>query len=106
MTRDRFGGDGRGAAEGRAGGRAAPRSAQNDRTRIAQRAARLIVEHGITDWSLAKRKAARSLMLPPSAAMPSNDDLVQALTEHHALFGGDLHAASLKAQRQEGLAWM
>ena len=35
------------------------RGAQN-RTRIAQVAARLIAEHGITDWSLAKRKAARA----------------------------------------------
>ena len=36
-----------------------PRRAQS-RSRIAQAAARLIAEHGITDWSLAKRKAARA----------------------------------------------
>ena len=30
------------------------------RTVIAQAAARLIAEHGITDWSMAKRKAARA----------------------------------------------
>jgi len=104
MSRERSAG--RGAAEARTGGRSAPRSLHNDRTRIAQLAARLIVEHGITDWSLAKRKAARSLMLPEGAALPSNDDLVQALTEHHALFGGEQHAASLRCQRQEALAWM
>src|SRR6266511_1199589 len=39
-----------------------------DRTRIAQVAARLISEHGLTDWSLAKRKAARQLMVPALAA--------------------------------------
>ena len=104
MPRERFAG--RGAAEARTGGRSAPRSSHNDRTRIAQLAARLIVEHGITDWSLAKRKAARSLMLPEGAALPSNDDLVQALTEHHALFGGEQHAASLRSQRQAALEWM
>jgi hypothetical protein len=38
--------------------------------------------------------------------MPSNDDVVAALTEHHALFGGAAHLASLRAQREEGLAWM
>ena len=72
--------------------------------RIAQAAARLIAEHGLTDWSLAKRKAARQLMLPERAALPSNDEIEAALAEHHALFGGDAHAASLRAQREEALA--
>lgn len=112
MARDRSAGDHRGSAgrrelaDARAHGRGDLRSAYHDRIRVAQVAARLIAEHGITDWSLAKRKAARQLMLPDTTALPSNDDVVQALTEHHALFGGDAHAASLRAQREEGLAWM
>jgi len=112
MARERSAGDTRSARprregqDARASGRGGWRAEQNDRVRIAQVAARLIVEHGITDWSLAKRKAARSLMLPESAALPSNDDLVAALTEHHALFGGEAHAACLHAQREEGLLWM
>jgi hypothetical protein len=77
-----------------------------DRTRIAQAAARLIVEHGISDWSLAKRKAARQLMLPATVALPSNDDIAQALADHHTLFGGEAHAVSLRGQRIEALAWM
>src|SRR5262249_34533985 len=54
----------------------------------------------------AKRKAARQLMLPESAALPSNDDIVLALTEHHALFGGAAHGESLRTQREEALVWM
>jgi hypothetical protein len=76
------------------------------RTRIAQAAARLIAEHGIKDWSAAKRKAARQLGLPEGLALPSNEDLEQALTDYHALFGGEAHAASLQEQRAEALRWM
>jgi hypothetical protein len=80
--------------------------AQRDRLRIAQVAARLIVEHGLSDWTLAKRKAARQLMLPDTTAMPSNDEIEIALAEHHALFGGEAHAASLRSMRAHALQWM
>jgi hypothetical protein len=79
---------------------------QRDRLRIAQLAARLIVEHGLADWTLAKRKAARQLLLPDTTALPSNDEIETALAEHHALFGGDAHAANLRRQRQQALGWM
>jgi len=81
------------------------RDAQN-RTRIAQLAARLIAEHGIADWSLAKRKAARQLMLPEREALPADSEVEAALAEHHALFGGAAHDETLAAQRKEALAWM
>jgi hypothetical protein len=38
-----------------------------------------IAEHGITDWSLAKRKAARELMLPEREALPGDDEVQAAL---------------------------
>lgn len=79
---------------------------ERDRIRIAQTAARLIAEHGLADWSLAKRKAARQLMLPEGAGLPSNEEIEEALAAYHALFGGAAHAASLRAQRSEALAWM
>jgi hypothetical protein len=79
---------------------------ERDRIRIAQAAARLIVEHGLTDWTLAKRKAARQLMLPDTAALPSNDEIEIALADHHALFGGEAHLAALRRQRVEALTWM
>lgn len=77
-----------------------------DRARIADLAARLIAEHGIADWSLAKRKAARQLLLPQRAALPGDDEIEAALAAHHALFGSDAHAATLRGQREEALAWL
>ena len=74
--------------------------------RIAQVAARLIAEHGITDWSLAKRKAARQLMLPEREALPGDDEVQAALAEHHALFARDTHDDQLREQREEALLWM
>ena len=62
-----------------------PRRAQ-DRVRIAQAAARLIAEHGIADWSLAKRKAARAAACCPSATpLPGDDEIEAALVDYHAL---------------------
>jgi hypothetical protein len=77
-----------------------------DRSRIAQTAARLIAEHGLVDWALAKRKAARQLMLPESTALPSNDEIEAALGDYHSLFGGKAHVAALRGQRAEALGWM
>ena len=81
------------------------RDAQN-RARIADLAARLIAEHGLSDWSLAKRKAARQLMLPERTALPGDDEIESALAAHHALFGGDAHRGRLRTQREEALRWL
>jgi hypothetical protein len=93
-------------AAARSHGRTDQLRRDRDRIRIAQAAARLIVEHGLTDWTLAKRKAARQLMLPETAALPSNDEVEVALADHHALFGGEAHLIALRRQRAEALAWM
>jgi hypothetical protein len=90
----------------RSHGRADNLRRERDRIRIAQAAARLIAEHGLTDWTLAKRKAARQLMLPETAALPSNDEIEVALADYHALFGGDAHLIALHRLRVEALGWM
>jgi hypothetical protein len=77
-----------------------------DRARIANLAARLIAEHGIADWSLAKRKAVRQLLLPERTALPGDDEIEVALAAHHALFGSERHAETLRGQREEALAWL
>ncbi len=92
--------------EGGDRGRSRDVRAKRDRLQIAQAAARLIAEHGLTDWTLAKLKAVRQLMLPESAALPSNDEIEAALASYHALFAADAHDASLRTQRREALAWM
>lgn len=76
------------------------------RTRIAQGAARLVADHGFADWTAAKRKAARELGLPATAALPGDDEVEDALLSHHALFGGDAHARQLRQQREQALTWM
>ena len=93
-------------AASRSSGRTDTLRRERDRIRIAQAAARLIAEHGLTDWTLAKRKAARQLMLPETTGLPSNDEIEAALADHHALFGGDAHPAALRRQRVEALGWM
>jgi hypothetical protein len=78
----------------------------HERESIAQLAAQLIAEHGIGDWSAAKRKAARRLGLPERGPLPGDDEVEDALREYHALFGGEEHEAVLRAQREEALVWM
>ena len=77
-----------------------------ERASLAQAAARLIAEHGIVDWSYAKRKAARKLGLPERAALPRDDEVEDALAEYHELFGGDEHRAMIRERRTEALAWL
>jgi hypothetical protein len=79
---------------------------QRQRTRIAQAAARLIAEHGLTDWSAAKRKACRELGLADNEALPGNEEVEQALRDYNSLFRADAQASSLRQQRQAALAWM
>ena len=95
----------RGQSRGRERLRADARTRQ-DRVHIAQTAARIIAEHGLTDWALAKRKAARQLMMAPPVAFPTDAEIEEALAAHHALFGGDAHPAMLRERRLEALAWM
>ncbi|MCC6377433.1 MAG: hypothetical protein IT519_01330 [Burkholderiales bacterium] len=76
------------------------------RASLAQAAARLIAEHGLVDWSYAKRKAARELGLPARAALPRDDEVEDALAEYHALFGGDEHRAMIRERRAEALDWL
>ncbi|HET9337470.1 MAG TPA: hypothetical protein VFQ55_00590 [Casimicrobiaceae bacterium] len=77
-----------------------------ERASLAQAAARLIAEHGLADWSYAKKKAARELGLPARGALPGDDEVEDALAEYHALYGGDEHLAMIRERREEALAWL
>ncbi|HET9764499.1 MAG TPA: hypothetical protein VFR50_13350 [Casimicrobiaceae bacterium] len=81
------------------------RSLRN-RTRIAQAAARLIAEHGLVDWSAAKRKACRELGLPAQESLPGNEEVEQALRDYNSLFRATTQPVSLRAQRSDALRWM
>ena len=77
-----------------------------NRARIAQAAARLIAEHGLSDWAAAKRKACRELGLSEREALPANEEVEQALRDYNSLFQPTAQAASLRAQRLIALDWM
>ncbi len=96
----------RGRPSGRAGRASDGGRDLHQRAHIAQIAARLIAENGITDWGMARRKAAHQLMLGNRAPMPGDDEIEDALVEYHALFGGKAHAAALAEMRAEALRWM
>lgn len=74
------------------------------RRALAQEAARIMAEHGIGDFLVAKRKAAERLGLADTAAiLPRNTEIEQALAEYQRLFGGESHTESLNAQRRAAL---
>jgi hypothetical protein len=79
----------------------------HDRETIAAVAARLIVESQLTDWSLARRKAADQLGLSSrDAAQPSDDEIIAEIKTYHALYGGEGHAAQIQSQRETALEVM
>ena len=78
----------------------------HERASLAQAAARLIAEHGLADWSYAKKKAARELGLAERGALPGDDEVEDALAEYHALYGGDEHRAMIRERREEALVWL
>lgn len=67
---------------------------------VAQEAARIIVNQGIRDYGVAKKKAAERLGLLTRGSLPANAEIEQAIAEHHQLFGGDGHADFLRSMRQ------
>lgn len=82
------------------------RELERTRLRVAEAAARLMAEHGIQDYGLAKRKAVRQLGLSDGSALPSNDEVDLALVERQDLFDRDEQSQQLRALRQEALEVM
>ncbi len=85
------------------------RNQRQQRQRIAQLAAELILDHGVDDWQYAKRKAARRLMLPENSTLPGHEEIEAALFERQALFGAfheKPHNEALREKRQQALSWM
>ena len=83
------------------------RQGDNVRRALAQEAARIMAEHGIRDFFVAKRKAAERLGVTDGAAvLPKNTEIEAALAEYQRLFGGESHVESLYAQRRAALSAM
>ena len=60
---------------------------------VAQEAARIIVNQGIRDFGLAKKKAAERLGLTDRGSLPGNAEIELAVSEHLQLFAGESHSA-------------
>ncbi|MDE2272387.1 MAG: hypothetical protein KGJ94_10445 [Xanthomonadaceae bacterium] len=70
------------------------------RRRVALEAARLISEHGIRDFQLAKRKAARHVGVSDEGYLPRNREIEEALREHQRLFRAEEQFRALQTRRE------
>jgi hypothetical protein len=84
----------------------APTRSDHLRSAVAQEAARLMAEHGIQDYFVAKRKAAERYGVFDGAFLPKNTEIEAALLSHQRLFGGAHHRRSLQGQRRVALEAM
>lgn len=73
---------------------------------VAQEAARIIVNHGIRDYRIAKQKAADRLGVTTRGSLPGNAEVEAALAEHLQIFGGDAHEDRLRFMRVAALSAM
>jgi hypothetical protein len=61
------------------------------RNLAAQLAAQWMYEHGINDFALAKRKAARQLGIIDAHHLPNNSEIEAAIREHLSIFHAESH---------------
>lgn len=82
--------------------------ARNDQLRraLAHEAARIMLDQGIENFLLAKRKAADRLHVSDAAAMPRNAEIEAALLEQQRLFRTEHQNDVLKMQRESALRIM
>jgi len=84
------------------------RNNEADRARqvVAQEAARIIVDHGVRDYRLAKQKAAERLGIGSRGSLPGNAEIEAAVAEHLQIFGRESHADHLRLMRMAALSAM
>lgn len=70
------------------------------RERLAQESARLVNEHGIQDYGLAKRKAAHRFGVREAGALPSNAEIENCVREWNRIFEPDEHDKYLAELRR------
>lgn len=73
---------------------------------LAQEAARIIVNHGVRDYRVAKQKAAERLGVSSRGSLPGNSEIEAAVAEHLQIFGGDAHEDRLRLMRVAALSAM
>lgn len=76
------------------------RKDQQMRLRLAQEAARILIESGSRDFAMAKRKAAEHLFAQDTRQMPSNLEIEQAVAEYQRLFRSNSQPQYLQQLRE------
>ncbi len=76
------------------------------RARVAEEAARIMIEQGIRDFAQAKRKAAERLRLGTRGALPSNAMIEERLAARQRIFESEDHPDRLATKRQLALEVM
>ena len=84
------------------------RTGESERARqvVAQEAARLIIDHGIRDYRIAKQKAAERLGVVGRGWLPGNTEIESAVSDHLQIFGGESHNDLLRLMRTAALSAM
>lgn len=82
------------------------RSRNDERSRIAHLAARLMAEDGIEDYGAAKRKAARQAGVPDTRQLPTNEEIDAALRMHQSLYQAAEHPQRLRLLREHAMEAM
>jgi hypothetical protein len=75
------------------------RTRNDERSRIAHLAARLMAEDGIEDYAAAKRKAARQAGVGDTRQLPTNEEIDEALRVYQTLYVGETHHERLRELR-------
>jgi hypothetical protein len=76
------------------------------RARVAEEAARIMIEQGIRDYAQAKRKAAERLRLGSRGALPSNAMIEERLAARQRIFEAEDHGDRLATKRMVALEVM
>ena len=76
------------------------------RQRLAQEAARILLESGLHDFHYAKQKAAEHLNATDTRNLPNNIEIEDAIREYQRLFKADSHPPHLRLLRTTALEAM
>jgi hypothetical protein len=82
------------------------RQSKHLRLQVAHKAAQMMAEEGISDYAFAKRKAAKFFGLMDGDALPSNDEINDAIKAHQAIYFDEEHEVRLRILRLEALNLM
>jgi len=73
---------------------------------VAQQAARMMAEDGISDYAYAKKKAGRQLGALENSSLPSNAEIEEELKRYNALFLSEAQPENLRELRKNALYTM